>query len=228
MRLFKFLSSSPLQNSLHREGEDDVLFIVKDPQRLVKDYLQRKGGGGVTRVLGVSKLRKRYGTHEGKRELLRQFDHFLVDRRVAPMLPRLLGKSFIDSKRIPRSVNMKRDVVTNIKRALRSTSFTPRRGTSTTIRVGHGDLTPQQIFENCHCVLPTVLNSMEGWKNIQAVHLKTTKSPALPLYLALPDVSRFVSEKALTPASQNATKSNEVAAMMSGEEEVESDGGGGN
>lgn len=190
----------------------------------MKDYLQRKGDGGVTRVLGVSKLRKRYGTHEGKRELLRQFDHFLVDRRVAPMLPRLLGKSFIDSKRIPRSVNMKRDVVANIKRALRSTSFTPRRGTSTTVRVGHGDLTPQQIFENCHCVLPAVLNSMGGWKNIQAVHLKTTKSPALPLYFALPDVSPFASEKAHSPASKNVTKSNEVA-VVSGEEDVESDGG---
>lgn len=169
-------------------------------------------------MLGVSKIRKRYGTHEGKRELLGQFDHFLVDSRVAPMLPHLLGKSFINSKRVPRSVNMKRDVVASIKRALNSTSYTPRRGTSTTVRVGHGDLTPQQIVENCHCVFPTILNSNGGWRNLQAVHLKTTKSPALPLYFALPNPPRLAVNKANASAPSNSpAKSKGKTAIASGE-----------
>lgn len=146
-------------------------------------------------MLGISKIRKRYSTHESKRELLRQFDHFLVDHRVAPMLPRLLGKSFIDSKRMPRSVRMKRDVVSNIKRALHSTSFTPRRGTSTTIKVGNGDLTSQQITDNCQCVLRAVLNYAGDWRGFQAIHLKTENSPALPVYLALPDASDVIPER---------------------------------
>lgn len=163
------------------------MFIVKDPQRTVKDYLQRKGNGGVTRVLGVSKVRKRYGTHEGRRELLRQFDHFLVDHRVAPLMPRLLGKAFINSKRLPRSVNMNRDVIAGIERALQSTSFTPRRGTSTSVKVGHGDMSPIQVVQNCNAAIRAVIHYIKGWGVVQALHVKSGKSPALPIYLALPD-----------------------------------------
>lgn len=177
-----------MEHSLATE-DDDVILFVKDPQRAVKDYLERHGNGGVTRVLGIEKLRKRYGTHEGRRELLHQYDRFLVDARVAPMMQRLLGKSFVEGKHMPLTVDMHHNVTASIERTLHSTAFCPRRGTCCSIVVGRSNFTTEQIVENVHAVLEKVVPRFEGgWKNIQTVNMKTGKSPALPVYIALPDV----------------------------------------
>lgn len=155
----------------------------------MKDYLERYGNGGVTRVLGVEKLRKRYGTYEGRRELLSQFDRFLVDARVAPMMQRLLGKAFVDGKHMPLSVDMRHDVVATIRRALDSTAFCPRRGTCCSIRVARVDFPAEHVVENICTVLEKVVPRLEcGWDSIQSINVKTTRSPALPVYFTLPKV----------------------------------------
>jgi len=89
----------PLQHSLFVPGECEICFLVKDPQRKVKDLLSERGHCGVTKVLGVSKLRARYKTFEAKRGMCRDFDLFFADRSILPMLPKLLGKPFFHSKK---------------------------------------------------------------------------------------------------------------------------------
>ena len=42
-------------------------------------------------VIGVSKLRAKYESHEAKRALCAAYDLFLADERVVPLLPKLLG-----------------------------------------------------------------------------------------------------------------------------------------
>lgn len=167
-----------------------MCLFVKDPQRLVKDYLAENGNGGVTRVLGIEKLRKEYKTHEGRRELLNQYDHFLVDARVAPMMPNLLGNAFLKAKKMPLAVRMDKDVVRAIERCLGSTSFTPRQGTSCSIRVARGDWAENEVVENVLAVVDGVIQKLRrGWSDVQSVNLKTNKSPALPIYVSLPGIN---------------------------------------
>lgn len=196
--IMRMARSSPLEHSLHRDGEDEVCFFVKDPQRLMKDYLEDHGNGGVTRVMGVEKVRKRYGTHESRRELLRMYDLFLVDNRVAPMMPSLLGNSFLTSKKMPLPVDMRKNVVEAIKRAISSTAFTPRQGSSTSLRVGRGDFTAQQLIDNIQTTVSGVVKRMKkGWGNIQSLSIKTNGSPALPIYMALPTASNSYAKPAM-------------------------------
>mmetsp|Transcript_15105 Transcript_15105/g.61846 ORF Transcript_15105/g.61846 Transcript_15105/m.61846 type:complete len:187 (+) Transcript_15105:146-706(+) len=89
----------PLRSPLYKSENTEVCFIVKDPQRTVKDYLIENGPCGVTKVLGVSKLKARYKTFESKRQLCDSYDLFLADDRVLPLLPKLLGKQFFRSKK---------------------------------------------------------------------------------------------------------------------------------
>ena len=42
-------------------------------------------------VVGLSKLRTKYESHEAKRQLCGSYDLFLADERVLPSLPKLLG-----------------------------------------------------------------------------------------------------------------------------------------
>lgn len=46
---------------------------------------------GVAKVVGLSKLRTKYESHEAKRQLCSSYDLFLADERVLPSLPKLLG-----------------------------------------------------------------------------------------------------------------------------------------
>lgn len=43
-------------------------------------------------MVGVSKLRTKYESHEAKRQLCNSYDLFAADERILPSLPKLLGK----------------------------------------------------------------------------------------------------------------------------------------
>lgn len=45
----------------------------------------------VAKVIGLSKLRSKYESHEAKRNLCAQYDMFLADERIIPLLPKLIG-----------------------------------------------------------------------------------------------------------------------------------------
>ena len=49
-------------------------------------------------VVGVSKLRTKYESHEAKRILAGAYDLFVADERVIPSLPKLLGASYSTSR----------------------------------------------------------------------------------------------------------------------------------
>lgn len=42
-------------------------------------------------VVGLSKLRTKYESHEAKRQLCDSYDLFLADERIVPSLPKLIG-----------------------------------------------------------------------------------------------------------------------------------------
>jgi ribosome biogenesis protein UTP30 len=80
----------PLKHSIHPGA--NVCVISKDPQSDYKPKLDCK-------VIGVSKLKQKYKAFEEKRLLSSSYDLFLADKRVLPVLPRLLGKSFFLKKK---------------------------------------------------------------------------------------------------------------------------------
>ena len=45
------------------------------------------------KVIGISKLKAKYESHEAKRNLCSEYDLFLADNRVLPVLPKLLGEA---------------------------------------------------------------------------------------------------------------------------------------
>lgn len=176
-----------LSTPLYTSGVAEVCLIVKDPQRAVKDYFAAAGdSGGVTRVMGLEKLRKRYRTFEAKRELMNQYDLFLADDRVEPLLPKLLGSPFFRSKKVPMSVRLSRNPVKEAKRALHSTALHLSGGGScVAVKAGHTGMTPAALAGNVVDVLRGVAaKAPRGWTNVLSVHIKTPDSVALPVYYA--------------------------------------------
>ena len=92
------------------EGAEICLFVKdhkgeghKEAKQMVARF-ERKGG--VSKVIGLSKLRTKYESFESKRELCKAYDLFLADERVLPSLPKLIGKSFFKKKKQPIPIDL--------------------------------------------------------------------------------------------------------------------------
>merc|ERR1712232_1408646 len=90
------------------DAKSEICFISKDPQKQFKEFLlQKHPVPGVTKVIGVDKLRKNYKTLDQKRKLADAFDLFLCDLPIAEMMPKLLGQAFSRKKKMPLPVRLR-------------------------------------------------------------------------------------------------------------------------
>ena len=141
-----------------------------------------------TKVIGVSKLKKKYHPHEAKRELCATYDIFLADARVLPMLPPLLGKTFFEKKKLPTAVDLKKkDLKAELTRAACGALYRHATGTSNSFQVGTSEQKEKHLVANVVSAVEQAVELTPGkWTNIQSLQLRTTNSVALPFYNSLP------------------------------------------
>ncbi|KFM23516.1 Ribosomal L1 domain-containing protein 1 [Auxenochlorella protothecoides] len=134
---------------------------------------------GVTKVVGLSKLRTKYESHEAKRKLCNSYDLFLADERVLGSLPKLIGKSFFKKKKQPVPVKLVgKDWSGHISKAVKATYF----------------FWTGAVVENVIAALKDALPHIpKQWNGVKALYMKTADSVALPIYQAspVPDVVRI-------------------------------------
>jgi ribosome biogenesis protein UTP30 len=164
----------------------EICLITKDPQREFKDKLA--DAGLTAKVIGVSKLKKKYHPYEAKRQLMASYKTFLADTRVLPILPPLLGKAFFAKKRLPTGVDLKKkDLRAELERAACGTVYRHANGTSNSIQVGTAGQSPDALSDNVVAAVEQVVEHIQGkWTNVQSLSLRTTNSVALPFYSSLP------------------------------------------
>ena len=91
----------------HREGVNHCLglhmhayFVAQvaqfaapqDPAKPVKARLAANPVAGFSKVISLTKLKKKYGQFQEKRELCASYDAFFADERILPSLSKVLGK----------------------------------------------------------------------------------------------------------------------------------------
>ncbi|PVH85908.1 ribosomal protein L1 [Cadophora sp. DSE1049] len=86
-------------HALNTSSNTTMCLITADPQRTYKDLLQDPTfppalAARITKVVGVSKLKKKYNQYEAQRKLYAEHDVFLADDRIITQLTKLLGKTF--------------------------------------------------------------------------------------------------------------------------------------
>jgi len=164
----------------------EICLITKDPQREFKDKLADLGVRA--KVIGVSKLKKKYHPFEAKRQLMKAYEIFLADARVLPMLPSLLGKAFFQKRRLPTAVDLtKKDLRTELERATSGCTYRHPSGTSNSFQVGTADQSEAQLVKNVIMAVEQAVQHIPGkWNNLQALSLRTTNSVALPFYASMP------------------------------------------
>ncbi|KAG1821318.1 ribosomal protein L1p/L10e family-domain-containing protein [Suillus variegatus] len=174
----------PLKHPLIDPRVTPVCLITKDPQREYKDLLESHKIKFISRVVGITKLKGKFKSYEARRMLLKENGMFLADERVIPLLPGLLGKKWFDAKKQPIPVCLTRkDLKSELERAIESSYMHQNRGTCTSVKIGLLSHTPEKILDNMKISFPAIVNNIKGnWDNIQSLHIKTNSSISLPIW----------------------------------------------
>ncbi|EDO07321.1 uncharacterized protein BBOV_IV009670 [Babesia bovis T2Bo] len=136
-----------LQYPIYR-GKDICIF-VKDPQKEWKKTLGDLKIREIQKVIGVEKLRKKYKEYKDRRLLVNSFDLFLSDQRVAPSLPTLLGKIFIEKKKMPISLTLGRGSMRDhIVSAINSTFYRVGIGKCSSVKVAVSSMSVDEVVAN--------------------------------------------------------------------------------
>ncbi|ORX87550.1 ribosomal protein L1 [Anaeromyces robustus] len=210
----------PLKYPIYNKNSD-VCLITKDPQSEYKEMLKEQGITNISKVIGVTKLKKKYKPYEAKRQLCNSYDIFLADDRIIPILPKLIGKSFYDKKKQPVPIKLKKGILLKeITNVLNSTFYFVNSGGCSSIKIGLTNQTPQEIAENIMYSINYIVEKVPGkWKNIQRLSIKTNKSIALPIYSSLPDEAKKIEINQINKSNEDEEKEDEVFAEQEEEDD---------
>jgi ribosome biogenesis protein UTP30 len=174
-----------LKHSIHPQ-DARVCLITKDPQQKYEELLKEKDVKRVEQVIGITQLRTKYKQHEAKRNLCAEFDVFLADDRIIPLLPRPLGKSFFKKKKLPIPIQLtKSNLKAEVMKAIYSTCLNIPPGTAIAVRIGHSGMKAEEIAENILQAVPSIVEKIpKKWKNILSLGIRTSDSVLLPFYHA--------------------------------------------
>lgn len=175
----------PLPHPLYSVEDTEVCLFVKDHKgeghKESKNKVKAEKIPGIAKVIGISKLKTKYESHEKKRQLCSSYDLFMADDRILPSLPKLIGKTFFKKKKHPIPVKLAgKDWAGQIRKACGCT-YLHLKGSSLTVRVA------KATQEEAHCV-ENIMEAIEGVAKkvpaIQALYLKSLDSVALPIFEA--------------------------------------------
>ncbi|KAL1599858.1 proteasome-interacting protein cic1 [Paraconiothyrium brasiliense] len=193
-----------------------ICIFTKDPQRAYKDLIYESSDfpaelrTKVARVIGVDKLKKKWKSFETKRQLLAEYDIFMVDDRVTKIVAEALGKTFYstkskrpipiklvagayvdkskkdDKKKQDNVVGTPTGVAKEIESALSATYVSMSASTNTSIKVGKLSMTAQQLKENVEAVVEKLVEKHieHKWRNVRGLYIKGPTTKALPIWSA--------------------------------------------
>lgn len=180
-----------LKHAIHAK-DSAVCLIAKDPQRQYKELVKAASiEDRVSKVVGVTKLKGKYKTFEARRKLRDGYDVFLADSRVSPLLPNLLGKTFISRKKLPLPIDFTEKstpahLKKEVEQALNSTLVHLAPGTCTSIKIGLSSFSAEELDENIQVVVDKMTKAYipNGFEGLKGIHIKTPLSTSLPIWLS--------------------------------------------
>lgn len=165
-----------------------VCVFVKDPSVVYKKLFAQAGIKCIAKVIAISSLKKKYNTFEAKRKLCASFDVFLADSCILPLLPKLIGRTFFLSKKLPLPIELPlkssiESTVLRVTDTIRATYLNMNNGPCISIKAGLSSQHPKEINENIDAIMAKLKTALPngGLQNIRSIHLKTSDSPSIPV-----------------------------------------------
>jgi ribosome biogenesis protein UTP30 len=188
--------------SLFNADEEDhsvCLFCRSEDKISIDEYLVDNRIEGLTKVISINEVRKLYKAYKDIKKLLSEHTHFICDTNILTQLYNLLGKTFADRNNapIPVSYNAPSKIQAAMMKAV-SSSYIHLKGQTITIRLGLLSMSESDVIANTLEGLDFAIEKLKGgWNDVTCIHMKTSDSPALPIYnKSDSEMMNFVNEKA--------------------------------
>ncbi|GAB2287620.1 hypothetical protein Dimus_021991 [Dionaea muscipula] len=186
----------PLPHPLHSFDESSELCLFIDDshgQLSSKDAKKKIDAEGIpiSKVIRLSKLKTDFMGFEAKRKLCDSFDMFFADKRVVPLLPKLLGKHFYKKKKIPVPIDLEHENwKQQIEKVCGSALLFLGTGTCSLLKVARVSMMVEEIVENVVAAINGMVEIVpKAWANVRSLHLKLPDSLALPVYQRVPEMN---------------------------------------
>jgi ribosome biogenesis protein UTP30 len=157
-----------------------ICIFTKDPQRAYKDIVASDAfpenlRSKVGRVIGLDKLKKKWKSFESKRQLLAEYDVFMVDDRIIKSATDALGKTFYGTK-AKRPIPIKLTAGTRVEKSKESD-----KKAENVVGTAQG-----MLKENIEAVVEKLVDQHieHKWRNVRALHIKGPTTKALPIWLS--------------------------------------------
>lgn len=213
-----------------------LCLFVKDPAADLEAVLASNPVPGFDRVMGYKKIRTEFKEYKRRRALLAEHDAFFCDDRILPMLPKLVGSTFSRARQTPVPVRITR-VATDAKtpaakaaagRALQAALEPVRdstwirsmgQGTTFSVRCGFPYFTPAQLVDNAAAIIARTAEVVPGgWRNVQAVFIKSTNSVPLQVHASLGALGTSETATAVAAAALGAAAAAAAAKTPEGDD----------
>ena len=160
------------------------LFVKEDAKKTIKQALAQAPIPGLDKIVGLGKLRTHYARFSERRKLCAAHDVFLCDDRILPLMPAALGKEFFERKKLPVPVKVTHQNFARAVVAARDSTYLQLgSGPCVSVRIGTTAMGQAKCVENIMAAIETIVGHIpQKWRNVQAVHIKTPDSLALPLF----------------------------------------------
>jgi ribosome biogenesis protein UTP30 len=183
------------------ENQSRFCVFSRDPQREFKDKIQDLNVPCIGKVVGYTKLVKKYPQFVDRRKLFHEFDLFFCDYRLYNLLRKPTGKVFYSGKKIPFPIDCEnvpahlkdqhKDYQSYLNSLADCTYFSMGNGPVYTVKVARVNMgikdAVKNIIHGVYNTVPYILKDAIKHSKIRQISIKTSESISLPIFNQLSD-----------------------------------------
>ncbi len=135
---------------------------------------------GADIIIGPEEIERLGGAPREARQVACDYDFFLAETAVMPLVGRWLGPRLGPRGKMPMPIPPGQDIRPIVERLRGSIRIRTKDKLTFSAKIGTTEMTPDQIAENINAVLRRVEAELEqGSQNLRSVFVKTTMGPAV-------------------------------------------------
>lgn len=135
---------------------------------------------GADIIIGPEEIERLGGAPREARQVACDYDFFLAETAVMPLVGRWLGPRLGPRGKMPMPIPPGQDIRPIVERLRGSIRIRTKDKLTFSAKIGTTEMTPDQIAENINTVLRRVEAELEqGSQNLRSVFVKTTMGPAV-------------------------------------------------
>ena len=168
------------------EEHSTCFFCRNEDKIIIEKIFAASDFEGLKSVITISEVKKKYASFKDKKKLYKAHTHFACDVRVMTQLYNMLGsnKEFSGRNNFPVPIDFEHvsKLPGALTKAMNST-YMHVKGANINLRCGLTAMNPNDVCQNVlHGLEFAIAKLKNQWKNVQNIHVKTSDSPALPIY----------------------------------------------